>query len=77
MSSLKDLINLHDSFKHDVNEFTFTRMMINRDQARKDHTSDPNNAYSQGWHTGYEQAIIDIQNWLMLYSNAMLDSKKG
>ena len=66
------LVELHDSFKHDVNEFTFEKLLVNKSQAKKDHTSEPNNAYAEGWHTGYEQALYDIQNWLISYSNSML-----
>ena len=68
----QDLINLHDSFKQDVNEKTWDQVRKNR----KYKASLPrDNKASFAYCEGYEQALVDIQNWLVTYLNPKLDGK--
>jgi len=67
--NISELLELHDSVKHDISDKLFVLLFENRQIAKSQHNS------GHAYHVGYDQAIRDMQNWLVGYTNNALERK--
>jgi len=72
------MIELHDSIKHDVSGKLFSLMLENRRKAKTPIALADvlKHGDEYAYHVGYDQAIIDMQNWLIIYTNTALERKR-